>query len=111
MQHEHATRHLSIEDKLKNYHDKSARYHEKYQLLEKEKEELKRAKQSLEEEVRHLREQLDAISIASHGSNLTASHRMPYSRSDSSISSRDREVQSVSLLAYVVVCVYVCIWV
>jgi len=107
LQHEQATRHLSIEDRLKDYNDKYARYHEKFQCLEEEKKELKRGKQSLELEVRQLREQLDAISIASHGSTLATSQRKPYSLSDSSLTSKDKEFKSVSTLC---MCIVLCVF-
>ncbi|XP_065907180.1 kinesin heavy chain-like isoform X2 [Dysidea avara] len=92
--HEQATRHHSIEDRLKDYNDKSVRYREMCEHLKEEKEELKQAKQNLEQEVHQLREQLDAVSIASHGSTLAASLRKPYSLSDSSLTSKEKEKDS-----------------
>ena len=72
---------------MKAYQEKLKTYHNKCQSLQMEKESLKNGKCQLELEVTRLREQLDTVSISSHGSSL--SYHKGLSRSCSSLNERD----------------------
>ena len=72
---------------MKAYQEKLKTYRNKCQSLQMDKESLKNDKCQLELEVTRLREQLDTVSIASHGSAL--SYHKGLSHSCSSLNERD----------------------
>ena len=79
---------------MKAHKKKLKTYYDKCQSLQAEKESLKNEKCQLEWEVSTLRNQLDTISVASHGS---LSHHKSLSHSCSSLYERDLVNVSVSI--------------